>query len=398
MTIRHPRPVTYRNNDILYTWKSVPDLKYDNWLKMSRPLVGEDFSVDGFPFFIQIEPTNFCNLKCPVCPAGGFGFERARRHMRPEEFKSIIDDMEKYLLFMTLWDWGEPLLNPDLPEMVRYAADRDIKTVASTNCNCNNFHDRDYLERLLRSGLSTLILAVDSVDPDRYQIYRIGGELQRALDGIKRTVAMKKKIGGGPILMMRMVAMQHNEHEIVPMRKLARGLGVDRFSVKTVNPLYTSEFSDKDIVPRNPKYRRYDYKKGTYERIAINYHCDVINRQCTIHSNGDVVPCCWCYDNNYVAGNCLVGGGITNVWNSAGFKNLRKQIVGDKDSVPYCRTCSMNYKFSRTGWFLHTIDLTQSKRDQAKYLIKRHLELNLNPSILEKIIRTRENIKSIVRG
>jgi radical SAM protein with 4Fe4S-binding SPASM domain len=394
MDRKSDRQVTLVNNDITYYWGSVPETKYANWVQMSAPKIKEDFSTDGFPFFVQIEPTNYCNLKCPICPAGGWGFKRNKRHMKLEEFKSIIDDMEKYLLFITLWDWGEPLLNPALPEMISYASERDIKTVVSTNCNSNFFHDEGYLERLLRSGLSTLILAVDSIHQDIYESYRGKGNIQKALQGIEKAVAMKKKLGKGPILMMRMVIMKQNEHEIRAMRNLARKIGADRFSVKTMNPLYTSESSDKDIVPQNPKYRRYQYKQGTYKRLKIPYKCDIIFRQCTIHSNGAVFPCCWWYDDDYATSNFFTDGGLTQIWNSPSYRDLRRKVLQDKDSFSYCQTCSFNYQFSRTGWFFETVNLTQGRIDQFKYLIKRHLELTMNPKVLNGLLQIRNKMKS----
>lgn len=397
MNMNSEKRVTFVNNNILYSWDSVPEIKYENWLKMQEPVVREDFSVDGFPFFIQIEPTNFCNLKCPVCPAGGFGFKRKKRHMKLKEFQSVIDDMENYLLFITLWDWGEPLLNPDLPEMIRYAAERDIKTVTSTNCNCRSFHQGDYLERLLRSGLSTLIFAVDSPSQDSYQVYRKKGELNTALDAVRKSVLMKKKLGSGPLLVLRMVVMKHNEHEIRAMRSLARELGVDRFSLKTMNPLYTSESSDSEIVPSNPKYQRYAYKKDTFERIKIDYKCDIVPRQCTIHSNGDVAPCCWWFDNDYMTNNCFTDGGLTKTWNSSPYRNLRRRLADNKDSIRYCRTCSMNYQFSRTGWFPEMLDLTKNRREQYIYLIKRNLELNMHPKQLQRLIRVKNTFRALLK-
>lgn len=396
--MKSSRQVTYLNNDILYTWEDVPEVKYDNWCKMVSPKVGEDFSVEGFPFFVQIEPTNFCNLKCPVCPAGGFGFKRHRRHMKLDEFKSIIDDMEEYLLFIVLWDWGEPLMNPDLPEMIRYAADRDIKTVVSTNCNCNSFHDTGYMERLLRSGLTTLILAIDSIHQDQYEAYRKKGDLNKALEGIKKAVAMKKQRGGGPMMVMRMVVMRQNEQEIRQMRRLARRMGVDRFSVKTMNPLYVSESSEGEVVPRQPTYQRFEYKKGTYERIKNDFHCNVINRQCTINSNGDVKPCCWWYDNDYPTPNCFRDGGLKKIWNSPAYNGLRAQIASDKDVIHYCRRCALNYKLSRTGWFYQTLDLTASRLDQFRYLLRRHIELNMNEILLNGMIQTRDRVRRLFQG
>lgn len=383
------------NNDIVYTWDNVPKIKYQNWLKMTSPEKKEDFSVDGFPFFIQIEPTNYCNLKCPRCPAGGLGFNRSRRHMKLEEFKSVIDDMEDYLLFIVLWDWGEPLLNPDLPEMIRYASKRDIKTVVSTNCNCDAFQDEGYMERLLRSGLTTLIAAVDSIRQDNYEKYRVKGDLSKSLEGIRRVVSLKKKMGAGPSITVRMVLMKQNERELRDLRRLARRLGADRFSAKTVNPWYESE--DEHIVPANPRYQRYQYIKGTLNRIRVPFDCRVVLRQCTIHSNGNVVPCCWHYNDDLNAGNVFTGGGLRELWNGPSYRNLRRRIWLEKDSLAVCSTCSLNYKPSRTGWFLQTVDFSQSRAGLYRYLLKRYIELNMNPKLLDGIIKTRDKMKALFK-
>lgn len=173
-----------------------------------------------------------------------------------------------------------------------------------------------------------------------------------------------------------MVLTRQNEHEIGAMRKLARELGVDRFSIKTFNPSQIDELYDEEIVPVKPIYRRYQYKKGTYERIKIPFQCPKIASQCTIHSSGNVVPCCWWYDDDHSTLSVLADSGLTNIWNSTSYQNLRKKILYEKDSISYCMKCPYNYKFSKTGWFIESIDLTQSKMHQYKYLFKRYMECN----------------------
>ena len=55
----------------------------------------ENFSVPGYPYVLQIEPTNLCNLLCPLCPAGKKELQRPLRHMSLREFQSLTDDVEK---------------------------------------------------------------------------------------------------------------------------------------------------------------------------------------------------------------------------------------------------------------------------------------------------------------
>ena len=229
------KPISFVHDSITYTWADVPFEKYNNWLQITKEALNtKDYTAWGFPFMLQIEPTSLCNLSCPLCPTGRHELNRPYRHMRLNEFKSVIDDMEPYLLFLILWDWGEPLMNPELPAMIRYAAKRGIQTVTSTNAHFLN--DDAYAEELLNSGLTTLIVAVDSIGADRYKVYRKDGDLDRVLGGLNNAVSVKKRIGSRTLINVRMVVMKQNEHEIEDVLHLARVSGADLFTVKSLNP------------------------------------------------------------------------------------------------------------------------------------------------------------------
>jgi organic radical activating enzyme len=87
----------------------------------------------GRPFMMMVEPTNFCNLKCPLCPSGNGEMTRERGNMGIDDFKRLIDDAGDYLVLLMLWNQGEPFINRDLLEMIRYARSKRIPTMTSTN-------------------------------------------------------------------------------------------------------------------------------------------------------------------------------------------------------------------------------------------------------------------------
>ena len=319
---------------------------------MNRPeLNTTDFTAKGFPFMLQIEPTNTCNLSCPLCPVGRNELNRKPRHMKLEEFKAIIDNMEEYLLFLVLWNWGEPFMNPELPEMIKYASERGIKTVTSTNAHF--LQNEKYVEEILSSGLSNLIVAIDSLNEENYMVYRKKGDLNKAIFGIKNVIRLKRKMNSDTKINLRMVIMKHNEHELSKMREFARKLEVDVFTVKTVNPSCGLSSLDQEIIPSNPKYRRYQYKEGTFERIRINTHCARIWHMSNIFSNGDVVPCCYDYNSELKVGN-IHEKPFSQIWNSPTYRNLRKKIYYRMDSISKCKECTINFKLSNKGWFVET--------------------------------------------
>ncbi len=259
-------PVTLLHDGMIYSWKDLPDKKFLNWMRINQSHFNtNEYSSWGYPYMLQVEPTNTCNLECTLCPVGRKELDRKARHMSLAEFKSIVDDMKDYLLFLVLWDWGEPFMNPEFPEMICYASQFGIKTVTSTNAHFLN--DDEYVKDILNSGLTTLIVAIDSISENNYQLYRKRGDLKKVLSGIKNVVKLKEQVGSDTIINLRTVVMRTNEHELKKIRKFARKAGVDRFTLKTMNPGCNSDAMDTDMFPESSKYNRFEFKPGTRERI-----------------------------------------------------------------------------------------------------------------------------------
>ncbi|MFQ5835424.1 MAG: SPASM domain-containing protein, partial [bacterium] len=234
---------------------------------------------------------------------------------------------------------------PEFPAMVRYASERDIKTVATTNSQL--LHDEAYEEEILKSGLTTLVVAIDSLYEDN------------ALFRLRKLVALKRQLDSKTLINMRMVITKHNEHELKKMRKIAKELGVNMFTVKAISPIYNSNCTDQEIVPDNPEYRRYVYRKGTYERIRIDERCRRIWETITILSNGDVVPCCYDYNSEMKVGN-IREQPLSEIWASPAYRELRKRIYYQKDSIPKCRECYGSFKKTRSGWIVESIDFNDN--------------------------------------
>ena len=348
------RTVNLEHDAIRYVWHDVPEEKYKNCLLVNKREFDSDFRVKGFPYVIQIEPTSMCNMFCSICPAGDPNkLGRAVRHMTLREFKPIVDDMEKYVLFILLWNWGEPLMNPELPEMIKYASDKGIKIVTSTNAHF--LSNDEYVKRLLNSGLSTLIVAIDSLEPDKYKSYRTKGNLSIAIKGLENVMKLKRELNSKTRINLRMVIMKQNEHEVSAMKDLARKLKVDIFTVKTVNPAWGIGTDDINLVATNPKYQRFEYKKGSYERTNLHAKCWKAWSLGIILSNGDAIPCGYDYSAKGKVGN-VHKEPFTKIWNNRAYRDFRRAIYYEKDSFPRCRDCSINFKLSKAGWFPVFID------------------------------------------
>jgi radical SAM protein with 4Fe4S-binding SPASM domain len=352
---RLARPVRLSHDTIRYTWAEMPAEKHYNWIRSnSRPRNTVDYTAYSYPVMLQIEVTNLCNLACPLCPAGRNELNRERRNMTLDEFRSIVDDMERYLLLLVLWDWGEPFLNPDLPAMIRYAEQRDIRTVTSTNAQF--LDDEHYLKEILTSGLTTLIVAIDSLDEDSYQIYRRNADLGRAVSGLKRLVRLKREVRSETLINLRVVVMKQNEHEVGSIRRMARRVGADWFTLKTLNPSCGSTSMDEELLPSSPTYRRYIYDRSTGERVRCEGKCRFIFAVANIQADGGLVPCTYDYDARMKVGN-VFDTPLTELWNSPASRELRRKVCEEPDALDHCRDCGVNYRERKKGWFPESRDL-----------------------------------------
>ncbi|SVC99611.1 uncharacterized protein METZ01_LOCUS352465, partial [marine metagenome] len=129
----------------------------------------------GRPFMMMVEPTNFCNLKCPLCPSGNGQMERPRGNMDLERYRRLIDEIKDHVMLLMLWNQGEPFINKGFLEMVRYAREHRIPVMTSTNGHF--VRTLDQALDIVDSGLSEMIISLDGVDQETYETYRVGGSL-----------------------------------------------------------------------------------------------------------------------------------------------------------------------------------------------------------------------------
>ncbi len=97
-----------------------------NWLLVETSLSFKPSRPWGLPTHLLIEPTNYCNIRCTLCPVTE-GLNRPRGHMNLNIFKKLIDDVGEYVFLILLWDWGEPFLNHQVYEMIHYAKQKPME-------------------------------------------------------------------------------------------------------------------------------------------------------------------------------------------------------------------------------------------------------------------------------
>lgn len=278
------------------------------------------------PKIISVEPTNNCNLNCGYCLVGmqnecvsteHKNLTRQPGFMDIALFKKIVKDAADFgTKDIQLFFQGEPLLHKGIADMVRLSKAQSLFTSVFTN---GLLLDEDLAGRLIKAGLDDMRFSIDGITEETYQQNRRGGAFGKAYQNLQITA--RKAKGTQLKLTWQFIVMRNNEHEVKEAQKMAEGLGIEFFAK-------TFAVTNPGLAPANPVYRR---------RLQIK-PCIDIYRNIFVFWDGRVVPCCYDLAGKYVVGD-LTDNTISEIWDSAEYRLLRKRISSAADEPSICRSC-----------------------------------------------------------
>lgn len=315
-------------NNFAKEWEKKKSNKYKEyrakWLENPKNFVHE-----GYPLHLDIEPTNACNLKCPMCPRTVIMNDEAKNKsfnvgmMKLEDFKKIIDEAVEIGVYSIKLNWlGEPLVHPNIVEMVKYAKEKGIEDVMF-NTNAAILTE-EMSRKLIEAGLDKIFFSFDSPAKEKYESIRIGANFDDTLNNIKTLMKLRKDMGRtSPLTRVSMVLMEDNKDEYEKF--------VDLF---------------KDIVDvvAYVEYR----EPMPIEKTEYNsdFACSQLWQRMFIAWDGDVIPCCVDSEKDMIMGN-VHNDSIKNIWNSDKYRELREDHkLGKYHNHWRCRKCDLPNKKS----------------------------------------------------
>lgn len=296
----------------------------------------------GTPISISIEPTTSCNLRCPECPSGLRQFTRPTGMLKEDFFRKTIDELGEELMYLIFYFQGEPYLNPQFLEMVNYASKKKIYTATSTNAHYLNGENA---KKTVLSGLDRLIISIDGTTQETYSSYRIGGNLEKVLEGAKNIVKWKKELKSKtPHIIFQFLVVKPNEHQIEDVKKLGKEIGVDEVRFKTAQ-VYDYENDPNQLIPTIEKYSRYQKTKNGESKIKNEMlnHCWKLWHACVITWDGLVVPCCFDKDATHQLGD-LKQKSFREIWFNGQYHNFRSAVLRSRSEIDICKNCTEGTK------------------------------------------------------
>lgn len=301
----------------------------------------------GFPDVIAIEPTNYCNLHCPLCPAHHDYLDDSVKfgYMDLDNFKHLIDQIKGFIYHVSLSFRGEPFLNKNLIQMIRYCSDNGVFSFINTNGTLLNDTN---IKGIFEAGLGRINIALDGLTEETYRKYRVGGSFQKVFSGIKKITEMKRTGGYKyPEVIVQFLILKHNQHEVEKLPALQKELGIDKISLNRASvPSWLVKRPEiaknlcNQFIPQDDA-SRYDKDEiqvpnkrcGAYKRLVVTW-------------DGDACVCN--FDNN---ARCKIGNlfgekTFNEIWFSEKNQRWRKMIKNKELDI--CKDCGQTLAYKAT--------------------------------------------------
>lgn len=314
--------------------------KWANLVRVETERKLRRIELKGHPYLLILDPCNYCNLRCPLCPTGLGTLGRPQAMLSFEHFQQFFEPLADSLFECYMHNWGESLLNKNVFRMIDYAQSRNVGTNLSSNLSETSSDD---IDKLLDSGLEYLIVSLDGTSADAYSKYRVRGKFDRVMENmnelIRRRNARRLKT---PRVEWQFIVMKQNEHQIDEAEQLAKKIGVDllRFIPVGMPIDHQDRQGAADTwYPITLRGREHspDGVEQQFGQANKPGPCFYLYRTMVVNPDGGVSPCCVVYkkDTDFAQ----LPGDVHAIWNNDKYQSARALFSPHKAQAPVTTTC-----------------------------------------------------------
>jgi len=271
-----------------------------------------------WPDIVQIESTNLCNAKCVFCPRDEM--HRRQGVMDMDLFRKIVDECVTLgITHVRVHNYGEPFLDKQLVEKVRYAKERGIGEVGMISNG--SLISEDIAQGMIDAGLDAINISVDASGKEVFESTRLNLDYDVVIGNIETLVRLRKASGRvRPKLILSFVRQNNSVDEqqfIEHWRKIA-----DKVHITDLHNW-----------------------AGTLNATSdVNYPCYRMWQTFTVLWDGRVSLCCADFDGRHILGD-LRTSSIADVWNGPAYLGVRRQHL-ENGGPEICRSCDLPKKDS----------------------------------------------------
>ena len=270
------------------------------------------------PEIVQIESTNICNAKCVFCPRDDM--HRRQGIMDMTLFHKIADECKELgIEHVRMHNYGEPFIDRQLVEKVRYAKLRGIPQVGMIS-NGSLIND-DVARGMIEAGLDAINISVDASGKDVFETTRIGLKYDKVIANIERLLKIRAELNRTHPKMILSFVRQNNSADEQAF--------IDHWTAR-VDKVHVTDLHNW---------------AGTLNReSAVNYPCYRPWLTFTVLWDGRVSLCCADFDGKEILGD-LRSSTIRDIWNAEPYVRARRLHLSS-GGPDICRACDLPKKDS----------------------------------------------------
>lgn len=276
-----------------------------------------------YPLGVDIGTTNFCNSECIMCPHSKL---KKMGTMDMRLYKKIIDNCAKLnIRIITLSFFGEPFLDKELVEKIKYAKEKGMFVAFYSNASLLT---KELAKNIISASLDGITISFDGYSKETYEKIRKKLKFDIVKGNILNLIETRKRMGKtNPKISLVLVELEENKNEIKQFYKEWNK------KVDSINIINMRNWAN-DIQ-----------KEGTKESFHFNKKikrkpCALIWQKMIVDWNGDVVLCCDDWNHSTVLGN-LKKQTIEEIWRGEKLKKIREaHVKGEFYKVPICSACN----------------------------------------------------------
>jgi MoaA/NifB/PqqE/SkfB family radical SAM enzyme len=266
---------------------------------------------------VRYEVTDNCNASCIMCPRDKHEHGREHGIMDQAKYQKSIDEVVKLgAQKIVLTGFGEPMLDKRLEDKIAYAHSKGLQTYFITNASALTPRRS---RKLMESGLSEMRVSFYGMRPETYNAVMQGLDFDRTLKGVLEFLRIREELGAKTRVQISYLELPENKSDTEAFRE---------FWVPKVDAVEIWK-------PHNFGDGR-DYR----ERIDEKTTCGrPENGPFQIQWNGEVIPCCYDYNNQIILGNAFEQG-VLDILNGPKYRLLRHSHRQKKFGMfSYCDQC-----------------------------------------------------------
>src|SRR5262249_30356367 len=188
-------------------------MRFTNRAKLLWGYLRRKERVNALPVEYIVETTAKCNLYCPMCPRETH--KQPKEDMTDDIFERLVQGARHTGEHMMLIGLGEPFMDRKIFDRIEYCERHGVSTLLSTN---GTFLAEKYATRLLDSPLAHMTLSFDGATKETFEHYRKGARFEKVRENFVRFAQMKHERKSKMQLVVQMVRMPGNAHEVNDFR------------------------------------------------------------------------------------------------------------------------------------------------------------------------------------